>query len=391
MTAGVRSRLTRAAPYAVLVVVLLGVGWLTADRRSGGPPLDPASTAPDGTKALVDTLERLGADVVVSSELPDQRTDAVLVLADAFDEPSRDALRAWARDGGVLVVADPTSPLTPEVAGPATLGVVESTLARDCDVPALAAVERVAAPGGVVFETPAQGAQGCFPRGEGHWLVASTAGRGAIVALGGSGALVNASLGDADNAVLAASLLIARDGARVTLQQPPLPGSGEATLLELVPRRVVLALAQLGIAFLVVVAWRARRLGDPVSEPRAVALPGSELTVAVGALLQETGARAQASALLRGDLHRTLAERFGLPPGTDAEVVSAVVAGRSGVDAAAVRDALTGEVPADDAGLVALAARLDEIRRAALAPAAPPPAADVAAPPEPTRSRSAPT
>lgn len=391
MTRPLGRRLRAAAPYAVLAAVLLLVGWLTADRRAGGPPLDPRSTAPDGTKALVDTLERLGAEVVVTGDLPDASTAAVLVLSDAFDDATREALRRWAADGGVLVVADPSSPLTPDVAGSASLGVLETTLARHCDLPALAGVERVSAPGGVVYETPDAPAQGCFPRGEGHWLVVSPTGAGAVVALGGTGALVNAGLGHADNAVLAASLLVAADGVRVQLQQPPLPGSGDATLLDLVPTRVLVALAQLGVAFLVLVAWRARRLGAPVGEPRAVALPGSELTVAVGALLHETGARAQAAAVLRGELQRTLAERFGLPPGASADVVAEVVAARGGLDVATVRDALTGPVPGDDAGLVALAGRLDAVRAAALGRAAADGHEAAPAPadrPEPPRPRS---
>src|SRR5690606_37520858 len=74
MTRPLGRRLRAAAPYAVLAAVLLLVGWLTADRRAGGPPLDPRSTAPDGTKALVDTLERLGAEVVVTGDLPDAST-----------------------------------------------------------------------------------------------------------------------------------------------------------------------------------------------------------------------------------------------------------------------------------------------------------------------------
>ena len=86
---------------------------------------------------------------------------------------------------------------------------------------------------------------------------------------------------------------------------------------------------QLGIAFLLYAAWRARRLGRPVTEPRPPALAGSELVAAVGTLLDRSGNPGHAADLLRADLRRFLGEHLGVPPDTDAEVLARIAAERT--------------------------------------------------------------
>ena len=152
---------------------------------------------------------------------------------------------------------------------------------------ALASVGRVAAPGGVVFEVPERaGVQACYPRNDGAWLLVQSVGSGTVVRLGGASALVNEELGKADNGVLMASLLVPIPGTSVHVLQPPLPGGGSAGLGDLIAPRVRLALWQLVVAFVLLALWRARRLGRPVVEPQPVQLPGAELVVAVGNLMQ---------------------------------------------------------------------------------------------------------
>ena len=51
-----------------------------------------------------------------------------------------------------------------------------------------------------------------------------------MVRLGGASVLVNRELGEADNAVLLASLLVPAEGTTVQVLQPPLPGGGDAGL-----------------------------------------------------------------------------------------------------------------------------------------------------------------
>ena len=152
-----------------------------------------------------------------------------------------------------------------------------------------------------------------------------------MVRLGGASVLVNQELGKADNAVLLASLLVPAEGTTVQVLRPPPPGGGDAGLTDLIAPRVKLALWQLVVAFVLLALWRARRLGRPVPEPQPVQLPGSELVVAVGNLLQRARGRGQAAGLLTDDLRRSLAERLGLPPSAPADQVADAAAARTGI------------------------------------------------------------
>jgi hypothetical protein len=370
VTTARRARRIRQARRA-LPLLLLAAALLVAVAVAGGddrrwPPLDPRSTAADGTKGTVDTLRELGAVVDVTGGLPSAGTDTALLLVDDLDDARREALRGWIRSGGTLVVTDPTSLFAPEVSAFKYLPVVRMGIARRCELPALAGVERISAPIGIGYE-PAPDEVGCFPSFGGHWLVSGPLGRGTVVALGGSEPLRNDLLGEADNAPLVAALLLPRPGARVAFLRPPAPGSGDASLGELVPMRVRLALLQLGVAFAVVVLWRARRLGRPVSEQQPVAIAGSELVVAVGQLLQHAGARERAAGLLRDDLRRGLAERLGMPAGATAEQVSAAAGAHRRASPEALAGLLAGPVPRSEGQLLTLARGLEDARREVLA------------------------
>ncbi|MFL6105050.1 MAG: DUF4350 domain-containing protein [Actinomycetes bacterium] len=371
--AGARSSVRGALPW---VAVVLGVALVVAVAGRGaeeGNPLDPASPGPLGTKGLVEVLRGLGGRVTVSAGQPGTGTDTALLLSDDLTPRRRQGLLDWVRRGGTLVVADPSSGVTRvEPTGSTRFGLLDAEIERRCAVPALRDAERVAAPGGVVFEIPqGRGAQGnrpgatqvCFPRNDGAWLLVQPLGGGTVVRLGGASALVNQELGEADNAILLASLLVPVEGTAVQVLQPPLPGGGTAGLGDLIAPRVRLALWQLVVAFVLLALWRARRLGRPVAEPQPVQLPGAELVVAVGNLLQRAKGRGQAAGLLTDDLRRSLAERLGLPPSTPADQVADTVAERTGIPRERVLRTLTRTTPRDEAELVALSQAVDTIRR----------------------------
>jgi antitoxin (DNA-binding transcriptional repressor) of toxin-antitoxin stability system len=355
-------------PRQLLVWGLLAAGIVVAavvgsQRTDEGLPLDPTSPGPAGTKALVDTLRDLGVGVSVSTELP-SGAGAALLLADDLTEDRRAELLDWVNDGGTLVVADPSSPVTQiEPAGNTRIGLVEAELEPRCALPATRDVGRVSAPGAVVFRVP-PGAQGCFQRDGGSWLVAFPTGAGTLVRLGGASALLNREIGKADNAVLMVDLLAPEPGAgaAVTVLRPPGPGGGSKGLGALIAPRVKLALLQLLIAFLLLALWRSRRLGRPLTEPTAVRIRGSELVVAVGNLLQRARHRRQAAALLSGDLRRTLAERLGLPASAPARQVAETASARTGIQQERVLAALEPSMPRDEAELVALGQEIDTIR-----------------------------
>jgi len=366
----------RAWRWVVVIGLLAVVAVLVAGRptsREDEEDFDPEGTHSSGTKALVLLLEELGAEVVVTDGVPEHSTDAAIVFQDDFDPDRAGGVLDWARSGGTLVVADPASPLAPIVTG----AVEEDQLeADDCDVAGLDDVERVVA-GGSRFEVP-EGAASCFGDGRQALVVVEGAGDGEVVAVGGPGPFVNDHLDEADNAVLAARLLLPEgEGTTVAVlvqdpdPAPPVddgegrrPGEGDETLLDLVPSRVGLFLLQLVLAFLVYVWFRARRIGAPVAEPRPTPIAGSELVDAVGRLRREEKDAERTAAILRDDLRRTLCRRLGLPPHTPADHLVAV-AEQAGLDPELLRAALTATAPDDDA-LVALARTIDRTRQEVL-------------------------
>jgi Domain of unknown function (DUF4350) len=377
MNARTRAGVRRVLPWAALVIGVALVVVVAGRGDEEGNPLDPASPGPLGTKGLMEVLRELGGEVRVSGQRPGDGTETALLLSDDLTPGRRQGLLDWVGRGGTLVVADPSSGVTAvEQAGSTRIGLLEAEIERRCDVAALADVGRVAAPGGIVFEVPDGpggpgnpggppngGPRACFPRNDGAWLLVQAVGSGTVVRLGGASVLVNQELGEADNVVLLASLLVPVEGTTVQVLQPPLPGGGDAGLTDLIAPRVRLALWQLVVAFVLLALWRARRLGRPVAEPQPVQLPGAELVVAVGNLLQRAKGRGQAAGLLTDDLRRSLAERLGLPPSTPADQVADTVAARTGIPREQVLRTLTRSTPGDEAELVALSQAIDTVRR----------------------------
>ena len=362
LTAKGRNRLGVWLLVAAVVIVLV---VLSRPARNDGPPLDPTSTGPLGTKALVLLLERLGSGVSVGGGLP-PADGVVLLLVDTLEPSERDELRAWIDSGGTLVTTDPRSPLVktglavpPGQTGD-TDGIPTEVVDRRCESPVFAGAARIRPGGSARFES--SGGVACYRDDDGAVVVVENRGAGSVVAVASPLVWVNELLNDDDNSVLAASLLSPSPGTRTVLFRAPAPGGGDDSLVDLLPDRVVTALWQLVAAFALVVLWRARRLGRPVLEPQPVELAGSELVVAVGDLLQRSQQRDAAGAMVRAAGRREMAERLGVAPDTPVDVVAQVVADRTGLDSRKVSGALRdGPVPSDRA-LIELARELDSIR-----------------------------
>jgi hypothetical protein len=359
-----RGRLRGWLPLVVAAAVIVALAIAKGPPAGGGRPLDPANPKTLGTKGIVEVLRLLGADVRVTRSAPADDATTALLLRDDLDDAGRQRTVAWTRAGGVLVLADPRSPLNPfEPTGGTDVGFVEASIDRRCRLPALRDVGRVTAPGSLVLDAP-DGATGCFPRNGGFWLVTAPQGDGTLVVVGGAGAFTNHRLDESDNALLAAALLAPVASSRVAIVVPrPGGAGGQRSLSDLVAPRVKAALWQLAIAFVLVALWRARRLGRPVLEPQPVEVPGSELVVAVGNLLQRSAATDQAAALLRADLRRVLADRLGLPSSAHGDLVAATAAARTGVSTERVLAVLNETPVPGDAELVALAQSIATIRR----------------------------
>lgn len=306
-----------------LLAVVVAGAYFGAARRTTGPPLDPGSTAADGTKGLVELIAALGGSADVVDGAPDGSYDRAVLLEDRLSRTDASRLEAWVRAGGVLVVADPSSLLAPPT-GP---GAITDELAGRCDVPGLEEIERLDVGIARSLDVPA-GSEGCFTAGGGAFVVATPTGAGSVVALGGPDLFTNELLDEADNAALA-GVLLSGDGARTAFVRPALPGGGDRGLVDLIDTPVRAALVQLVVAFVVVVLWRARRLGRPIEEPQPVDIEGSELTRAVGRLLAANRRPDRAAALLRDRARRELSGALGLPLDATIDRVVTVVADRT--------------------------------------------------------------
>jgi hypothetical protein len=360
MTATGRWRSIRLWVGLAALVVLAGL--IVGAPAKAGTPLDPHSTSPNGTKALVLLLEQFHVTVDLTTALPGPTTDVALVLSDRLTDDRRTALARWVGAGGTLVVADPDSDLQPaEVVDESA---VHQPVAGPC--PALGRAQAINTGGSLMLRS-VPGASVCFPSKQGtdaYFLVDRPIDTGHVIGLGGAGLFTNNLLAHDDNSVFAVDLLTG-GGANPTvdLLLPSPVGGGNQSLGSLIGAPIKLALVQLLVAFVLLVLWRARRLGKPVIESQPVQLAGSELVVAVGNLMARSQARDAAASVLRGGLRRWLANRFGLPPGATINQLADAGSARAGLDREGLDQALTDRPLVSDADLIALAQSLEHIRQ----------------------------
>lgn len=362
-TARWRARLRRAAPLIALALAATAVAIVIAEPRESGLPLDPAATDATGTRALVEVLRGLDrrVDVVDPDDVAGGDAPVVLLLWDQLDDAERAALERRVEAGARLVVTDPESPLAPQVAG--GLPPLERRVARSCDVAALRDARWVRPAGGALYEAP-DGAQRCFAIGDAPWLVVETRGRGHVIATGSAGFLTNSWLDRADNAVLAVHLLTPTGTDRTEIVRPAIRATdGAVALGDLVPDRVRAGLWQVLIGFLVLIAWRARRLGAPLIDRAPVRLASSDLTAAVGALLAHHDTRAAALERIAADTRRRLARRLDLPEAVEVDLLVDHLAARTSLDPVTLHRVLRPAPPDRDADLLQATTALAELEQ----------------------------
>ena len=369
MTAA-RSR--RSVVIVLLAVLAVAAFWLLVGSARPAPvPYSPSSTAPNGAKALALLLGQLGDTVNTSGALPAPGKGVALVLYDQLNDATRAEVTGWVQLGGTLVVADPTSPLEGTVVAeglPDRSLTADGPLAPTCQAPWVRDVSEVDPEGDPLLEVPS-GDYSCFPlfgHGNASFAVAEDEGAGVVVALGGADLWSNHYLADTDNALLAADLLAPAKGYTVGWLLTTRVGSGNATIWSLVPSPVKALLAALVVAVLAACLWRARRLGRPVLEVPIVPLPGSELVVATGHLLEKNGRFEESAALVRAEVCGQLGSRLGQAPGTEPATVAQVAAHYGGLPADEVMAALCGPPPRNEAELLELAQSLQLIREEVL-------------------------
>lgn len=352
---------------ALVMVVIVGFVIIGRGDRGSKTPLAPDSTSGSGMRALVLLAESFGADVDVIDGAPGDDRTVAFMPADRFGRSDTSDMRRWIRRGGILVVADPQSSFVPDLGGLLGSGVVQdSTLeAGTCSIGALSKAQTVRVDDAFLFRPPTVSTR-CFTQGGDALIVAIPEGNGTIVAVGGSSLFQNSHLDDADNAVVAVSLLAPKQGTKVAFVRGPSFGAGDETLWGLIRPGIRYGLLQIAIAFLLFAIWRGRRLGRPVLEIPRIEIEGSEFVEAVGHLLERTNSPAYAAAILRADARREIARRVGGGRADDPESLAAMLDVRLGADRNRIRAILTDSPIADENELVALAQQLQSLRQEVL-------------------------
>jgi hypothetical protein len=362
---GVRWRAARAPIVIGLVVVLAGVllALLAGPTKPGW--LDPGSADPNGSRAVAEllrgqgvTVEVAGTAAEVAAAGPD--TTVLVPLGGWLTQAQLAALRDTRAD---LVVVAPGREVLAALAPAAEITAVNEPV--DVREPACDLAEaRAAGPvelGGELYR--AAGAVGCYPS-EGGAALLRVSGNRTVTLVGAPGILQNGALAREGNASLALALLGANPRLLWFLPRPEGPAAGEERSLgELVDPGWVWAALQLGVAAVLAVVWRGRRLGPVVTEPLPVVVRSAEAVEGRARLYRRTGAREHAALVLREACRARLEPVLGLPQGADPAATAEAVAARTGRPAGAVAALLYGAAPADDAGLVALADELDRVER----------------------------
>jgi hypothetical protein len=377
----VRERLARRWSRARWVVAVAGVVVLSAlivalgTQRGSDADLDPDGTGERGTRALAQILRGQGVEVTKvtrsadAARLADTPTATLVVVNPQLLGPQQLQRLDSARPGRLVLVAPDAvvlNALAPQVRPAGVLETKERP--PGCDD----ADARTAGPalgGGHVYRL-ATGADGtvCYPAegvtGAGSYL-AATAGGSDVRIVGQERVLANRWLADHGDAALAIRALGAHS--RLVWYFPdPLELSAapeRPSLVDLLPSWVFWVTAQLALAVLVAIAWRARRLGRLVAEPLPVVVRAAETEEGRARLYRQSHARGRAAATLRTATLRRLATRLAVPTGTTPEQLAALVAAATGRPEREVFDTLLGPAPTGDAALVALADDLDTLER----------------------------
>ncbi|GAA1841752.1 DUF4350 domain-containing protein [Microbacterium koreense] len=374
---GVGRRARRTGFWVAVGVVVLVVGGLGAAIGVAGQwqqrdALDPESSGPLGTRAIVEVLRTHGVEVVIARDRSSAREaltgdEATLVLPDA-PALSDEALEHLIADADDVVLIEPRSrtlDLLFPGSAPAT-GFASGPIGPDCAVPD---AERAGAvtPGAVYAAREAT--TGCYPVDDGWGLLVAEREGSRTSAVDGRALFVNEVLADEGNAALAVNLMGRHP--RVVWYVPSLADSDLAdtspTLGDLTPAWVSPVIVILLAAGVAAAIQHGRRFGPLVAERLPVTVRASETTEGRGRLYARARDAVHAADQLRigtlGRLRRVLA----LGAGASATETADAAAARTGFDRAAVRAVLIDDVPRGDDDLLTLRTRLREIEDAVTA------------------------
>jgi Domain of unknown function (DUF4350) len=361
----------RGARWVVLaLVVIVGVATLTTSLtapRPGGR-LDPASTSPDGTHALVTLLREHGVDVIVAEDVSAveraARPDTLIVVAQTFFLFDDDLLQRVAVLSGDRLLVEPMSRTRDELAPQIRLdGAVPFGGSKPgCDM------REATRAGEVQFGlSDAYDAVDDMPltRCYDGGLVRYTEDGRTVTVVGTGDFVTNSGLLKEGNAALAMNL--AGTHPRVIWYAPQHSegesDGGGATITDLILDHVNWIVWQLCLVVLLLALWRGRRIGPLVAEQLPVVVRASETVEGRGRLYRSRRARDRAADALRTATLQRVLPRLGLGHDAEPPAVVQAVAERCGLPPQAVGHTLFGPPPGNDPDLVKLAHELDNIER----------------------------
>jgi hypothetical protein len=359
----------RAAVVVLAVVVALNVALLVIAEvlpSPSGPRSSSYATSARGFAALADLLENGGHPIRRVRELPgkaklDPAGTVIVLDPDLLRRDEARALRDFVRRGGRLVAGgrEPDS-WVPTLLGwdPGWEGSSRRNWSAEAPVPAVSGVKRVRSAGEGAWENTGRAVAAVGDSAGPSLLLSAGLGSGQVLLLADASPLQNRLLARHHNAALALGLAGTR-GRPVQFVEA-VHGYGQARGLASLPASWKLALAGLGLAALLFLAARGRRLGPPDLPQRELPPPRRAYVDALAGALDRTGDTTAAAAPVQAASRATLSTRFGLAPDAGVEDVrtAAMRAGLTDAEAAAIVQ------PAkDDADLVAAGRALVHVTR----------------------------
>lgn len=377
LTPTLRAGARRGRYWVIAVVVILVVAGALAALtgvQSETEPLDPDSSTPDGTRALVEVLREQGVEVVVTDTFAATRaavsgaTDATVLVHDPNAFLSDESFTGLETLDSPLVLLSPDFAMLERLApGVLSAGTPDDDpLEAGCDLPAAVRADTVS-PGGASYRvSDGVEASTCLRSdsdGADAYSLIVLGGATPVTVLGATDALTNATIPDQGNAALALGVL----GGSETLvwYRPGVLDSATGvdpstyTPAWLTPSVLLVTLA--GIAAMV---WRGRRFGPLIIENLPVVVRSSETMEGRARLYQRGSARLRAIDALRIGAVTRLSARCGLPSTAGMDEVISAVAALVGRDAAPIRSLLLDERPGSDADLLRLSDELAALEAA---------------------------
>ncbi|KJL24071.1 hypothetical protein RN51_01236 [Microbacterium oxydans] len=353
---------------AALVLIVTVVGLRVAATAPGARgALDPEARNDAGALALANILRDQGVDVEVHRSRVEARAaiddDTTLVMANPYTLTD-DALATLMEPAERIVFLSTSTHLLTELQIGGNASGPSAAATAECDVPEFAKVGTIRADR---LFTPADGVQACFGDSEGAAVLVDRRTGAQRTVVEGARLFGNAYLAENGNAALGLALLGQTE--RVVWYVPSFSDSDiEAepvdTLGTLTPPWVtpaILLLIAVGIATAI---WRGQRFGPLVAETLPVTVRASETMQGRARLTARAGDSAHAAQALRDGAQRRLARRLGLAVHADVDEVADAASDRLRVPRGTLQVLLAGPLPEDDAALIELARRLDQLETA---------------------------